>query len=216
MNYYEHHLGDYLRDTVHLTMLEDGAYHRLLGAYYSREKPLPASLAECCKLARAVTKPERDAVKLVLAEFFTLADDGYHQDRTDKEIARFQAKSEKAKANSKLGVEARRRSTERLPNGQPPDQPNGYANGAPNGHPNGLPLQTPIPSHQTPIPTHPPIQAPDRARTLREKYPDLVPEKIPEKPGEKGSVCGDFKQLGAGALSPEIAAILTRKVHAGE
>jgi len=25
MNYYEHHLGDYVRDTAHLSMLEDGA-----------------------------------------------------------------------------------------------------------------------------------------------------------------------------------------------
>ncbi len=89
MNYYEHHLGDYMRDTAHLSMMEDAAYRRLLDAYYVREKALPTDLRECCKLARAVSKAERDAVAYVLREFFNLQDDGYHQKRADEEIAKF-------------------------------------------------------------------------------------------------------------------------------
>jgi uncharacterized protein YdaU (DUF1376 family) len=100
MNYYEHHLGDYLRDTAHLSMLEDCAYRRLLDAYYARERALPADVRECCKLARASTKQERDAVAYVLREFFVLQDDAYHQARADKEIARFQDKQRKAKASA--------------------------------------------------------------------------------------------------------------------
>lgn len=89
MNYYEHHLGDYMRDTAHLSMVEDGAYRRLLDAYYAREKPLPPDERECFKLARAATKADRDAVKYVLREFFDQQEDGYHQKRVDSEIARF-------------------------------------------------------------------------------------------------------------------------------
>ena len=59
MNYYEHHLGDYVRDTAHLSMLEDAAYRRLLDAYYIREAPLPTDVRDCCKPARAQSKPER-------------------------------------------------------------------------------------------------------------------------------------------------------------
>ena len=99
MNYYEHHLGDYVRDTAHLSLIEDGAYRRLLDAYYIREKPLPTDVRECCKLARATSKVERDAVAYVLREFFVLADDGYHQRRADEEIERFRVKSEKARAS---------------------------------------------------------------------------------------------------------------------
>jgi len=99
VNYYEHHLGDYMRDTAHLSMLEDAAYRRLLDAYYVREKPLPADLRECYKLARASSKQEREAVAYVLREFFTLGDDGHHQARADEEIAKFRAKSEKARAS---------------------------------------------------------------------------------------------------------------------
>lgn len=100
MNYYEHHLGDYLRDTAHLSMIEDAAYRRLLDAYYIRERALPADVRECCKLARAQSKPERDAVAYVLREFFDLRDDGHHQRRADAEIERFQDKQAKAKRSA--------------------------------------------------------------------------------------------------------------------
>lgn len=100
MNYYEHHLGDYLRDTAHLSMIEDGAYRRLLDQYFIREAPLPADKRQCMKLARAHSAPERAAVSTLLDEFFELRDDGYHQSRADAEIARFQEKKRKAKASA--------------------------------------------------------------------------------------------------------------------
>lgn len=99
MNYYEHHLGDYMRDTAHLSLLEDGTYRRLLDAYYIRERALPADLRECCKLARATTKAEREAVAYVLREFFTLTEDGHENKRAASEVARFKAKSDKARAS---------------------------------------------------------------------------------------------------------------------
>lgn len=112
MNYYEHHIGDFLKKTAHLSAVEDGVYRRLLDRYYTTEAPLPADVRECCKLARASTSAERNAVKAVLAEFFTLRDDGYHQGRADEEIARFKDKQRKAKASA----EARWSKTERNAN----------------------------------------------------------------------------------------------------
>lgn len=138
MNYYEHHLGDYMRDTAHLSMLEDAAYRRLLDAYYIRERALPADLAECCKLARAQSKAERDAVAYVLREFFELRADGHHQDRADREIARFQDKQMKAKRSANA----------RWNKGQ--SDSDGNANASPNDmrthmrtHSEGNALQTP-------------------------------------------------------------------------
>lgn len=90
MNYYERHLGDYAKDTGHLTMLEHGAYTLLLDFYYASEKPIPAERAY--KVARASSKDERSAVDAVLAEFFTRIDGAWHQKRCDKHIAQFQAK----------------------------------------------------------------------------------------------------------------------------
>lgn len=126
MNYYEHHLGDYLRDTVHLSMLEDAAYRRLLDAYYTREGPLPADPRECCKLARAASRAERDAVQRVLEQFFQLEETGHHQRRADAEIARFQDKQRKARASADA-----RWSSARL-------QPDGNANADANASPRSM------------------------------------------------------------------------------
>lgn len=101
MNYYEHHLGDYDGATVHLTWTEDLAYRRLLCLYYRSEAPIPADVKHVLRLVRAVTQTERKAVQQVLGEFFELRDDGWHQARADKEVARFQDKQRKAKASVK-------------------------------------------------------------------------------------------------------------------
>lgn len=90
MNFYKRHLGDYARDTGHLSLLEHGVYTLLLDRYYASEKPLPADVRECCKLARATTKAERDAVAYVLGEFFELRATGHHNNRADDEIAEAQ------------------------------------------------------------------------------------------------------------------------------
>lgn len=113
MNYYEHHLGDYAKNTAHLTMTEDGAYRRLIDAYYIREKPLPGDLKDVCRLARANTKPERDAVKAVLEEFFHLGADGWHHHRCDAEIDRYQAKQPRIEARKENDRERQNRARER-------------------------------------------------------------------------------------------------------
>lgn len=116
MNYYEHHLGDYFKDAGHLSMIEHGAYRLLLDAYYIREAPLPAEIKECCKLARASYKPERDAVAYVLREFFKLRADGWHQDRADREIERYKDKQAKAKRSAEARWNAPKKQTERNAN----------------------------------------------------------------------------------------------------
>ena len=105
MNYYEHHLGDYAEATAHLSFLEDAAYSRLIRKYYASEKPIPADLAAAQRLIGARSKDERAAVEVVLREFFVLSDDGWHQERCDAEIARYQDKQDKAKrsANARWG-----------------------------------------------------------------------------------------------------------------
>ena len=101
MHYYQHHIGDYAQATAHLSMLEDAAYSRMLRWYYAEEKPLPADLRAVCRIVRAASKQEREAVESVLSEFFELRDDGYHQTRADAEIVQFLVKQDKARASAK-------------------------------------------------------------------------------------------------------------------
>ena len=111
MNYFELHVGDYDAATAHLSMLEDAAYGRMLRVYYRTEAPLPREVKQVCRLVRAQSKPERDAVEQVLQEFFELADDGWHQARADAEIARFQEgepEREARKANEETRLQRHR------------------------------------------------------------------------------------------------------------
>lgn len=93
MNFYEHHLGDYMRCTAHLSLLEHGVYRRLLDVYYSREAPIPDAQAE--RLVCARSADEREAVRAVLVEFFTQDGDGWRHSRCDAEIAKIKARAAK-------------------------------------------------------------------------------------------------------------------------
>jgi uncharacterized protein YdaU (DUF1376 family) len=99
VNYYRRYVGDYLRDTARLSMLEHGAYNLLLDYYYAEERPIPLDLAEVYRMVRAITPEERRAVGRVLTTFFVRADDGYRQKRVDHEID----VSQKARENGKGG-----------------------------------------------------------------------------------------------------------------
>jgi len=98
MYYYQHHIGDYRRDTSHLTLLEHGIYRQLIDLYYMTEKPLDAN---ALRLISARTTDEVQAAKQILSEFFNLEDGLYYHDRCEDEIAKFHSKSEKATASAK-------------------------------------------------------------------------------------------------------------------
>lgn len=105
MNYYIHHIGDYAEATSHLSLLEDGIYSRLLRKYYSNEEPLPASVSAIARHIGARSEEERTALQAVLEDFFTLQEDGWHQDRCDAEIEVFRVKvagQTEAKDNAKM------------------------------------------------------------------------------------------------------------------
>ena len=77
-----------MRDTMHLSITEHGAYSLLLDAAYATEKPLPASYDDLNRMCRAMSKAEQVAVKSVADQFFPIRDDGLrHNPRADREIS---------------------------------------------------------------------------------------------------------------------------------
>ena len=96
MNYYSHHIGDYLTATAHLSILEDGCYRRLMDRYYTTEAPLPSDEQVLFRLLRARSEDEKEAVRVVLDEFFALTDAGWTHKRCDEEISQYKEKSGKA------------------------------------------------------------------------------------------------------------------------
>jgi uncharacterized protein YdaU (DUF1376 family) len=115
MNYYKRHIGDYMKDASHLSLLEHGVFMRLLDVYYTREAAIPADQA--ARLVGARSKEEREALLVVCGEFFKLVDGCYVQSRCDREIAAMQAKQE---TNRVIGQRGGR------PKKKPTDNPNGF------------------------------------------------------------------------------------------
>jgi uncharacterized protein YdaU (DUF1376 family) len=98
VNFYARHIGDYLKDTAHLSLLHHGIYARLLDVYYTREAGFAEG--EAHRLIGARTRDERKATDEVLAEFFKLADGVWVQGRCDEEIAAYKHKQELAKRSA--------------------------------------------------------------------------------------------------------------------
>jgi uncharacterized protein YdaU (DUF1376 family) len=121
MHYYQFNIGDYLSHTKHLDLMEDLAYRRLLDLYYLHERPLNSGIAS---VARQIGMRDQETeVKSVLEEFFDLSDDGWINQRADKEIKHFHSKIDQASRAGKASAERRMsaRSTDvQLTNNQEP------------------------------------------------------------------------------------------------
>ena len=118
MNYYKRHIGDYLKDTAHLSLLEHGIYTRLLDVYYTRESAIPDDQA--ARLVGARTKEELAALRAVLCEFFTQTDDGaWMQWRCEREITASSAKADRNREVGKRGGRPRKTETQMVSGGNP-------------------------------------------------------------------------------------------------
>lgn len=97
MHYYQHNIGDYARDTGHLSVIEHGVYRLLLDWCYLNEKPITTEQA--MRLARGYQMETQS----VLSEFFMLESDGWTHKRVTKEIEDYRVKAEKNRQNGAKG-----------------------------------------------------------------------------------------------------------------
>jgi uncharacterized protein YdaU (DUF1376 family) len=133
VNFYNHYIGDYQRDTGHLSLVEDAIYRRLLDTYYATERPLPNDPKQLARIVRATTPAERKAITAVVDQFFPVAADGLrHNARADREIPAAQDRITKARENGRHGG--------RPPRNKP--QPTGSPEPNPAGNPAGNRTQT--------------------------------------------------------------------------
>lgn len=95
MHYFQFNVGDYARDTAHLTEMEDLAYRRMLDLYYKLEGPLPGSVDEIARLIRM--RSHTESIAVVLQDFFVSTADGYRNNRADREMEAIYDKSDKAR-----------------------------------------------------------------------------------------------------------------------
>lgn len=100
MNHYRHHIGDYRKDTAHLSLLEHGIYRQALDLYYLEEQPLPSDLGRLMRLLCVRNADEERSLCAVLADFFVLTDEGYVHARCERELEAIYAKSDKARESA--------------------------------------------------------------------------------------------------------------------
>lgn len=87
MIYFRCYIEAFESATVDVSMLEDGAYNRLLRHYYRTEEPLPLNSDKLARICKAISLEERAAISSVLDRFFIQRPDGWHNERADHEIA---------------------------------------------------------------------------------------------------------------------------------
>ena len=100
LHYYQFNIGDYRRDTAHLSLLEHGIYRQLIDTYYLSEKPLCTDIATLMRTHCIRTADEEQSLKNVLHDFFELLEDGWHHRGCERVIDQYRAKSDKAKASA--------------------------------------------------------------------------------------------------------------------
>lgn len=94
-SYFTLFVGDYLRDTMHLSTRQHGAYQLLLMHYYGTGRPLPDDE----DMLRAISREGQQDWKVdrpVVMAFFHKESDGWHQTRADKELASANARYNRA------------------------------------------------------------------------------------------------------------------------
>lgn len=121
MNFYPRFPGDYLAKTIDLTMVEDGAYNRLIDWYYANEKPIPHARRHV--IARAASAGERAAVDTVLGMFFHRDGDDHRHARVDEELAKARNRIDAAKTNGAKGGRKPKKQANGNPVGSAPDNP---------------------------------------------------------------------------------------------
>ena len=142
MHYYQHHIGDFIRDTSRLSDEQCMAYLRMIWLYYESEQPLPNNPRS---IAFRVGSSE-DVVSLILESFFRLEDDAWKHTRCESEMAEYKAICERNRLNGKSG--GRPKKTQSVSSGLP-----GGTQAEPSRNPNHKPVTS---NQDKPKPAKPP------------------------------------------------------------
>jgi uncharacterized protein YdaU (DUF1376 family) len=101
LHYYQFNIGDYRRQTSHLTLVEHALYRSLIDTYYLTELPLDKDLKALARAHNARSEDDKEALNNVLSDFFTLVDAGYCHTHCDEQLGKIYNKSELARKSAK-------------------------------------------------------------------------------------------------------------------
>ena len=108
MHYYPHNISDFNNATRHLTRVERSVYRDAIDLYYDTELALPLDIEKLSRKLLCNSEHERDALILILSEFFIKKETGYEHDRCNIEIEKYRANTS-AKARAGIASAAKRK-----------------------------------------------------------------------------------------------------------
>lgn len=127
--YLKLYVADYLGDTTHLSTEEHGAYLLLLMAAWNGDGTLPNDHAKLARIARSSAIRWAKIAPAIMG-FFHITADGLVNARLQKELEKFDERTEVNRANGKRGADAKSRKSLK------PGQANAIANAKPEGQRN--------------------------------------------------------------------------------
>ena len=102
------YVGDYIRDTGHLTTIEHGAYFLLLMHAWTHDGALPTDPPRLMAITKLASREWKHS-SAILLEFFRRDGDTLRHKRIDRELGRATKVSEKRRSAGKASAEARAR-----------------------------------------------------------------------------------------------------------
>jgi uncharacterized protein YdaU (DUF1376 family) len=112
------YIGDYMRDTAHLSATEHGAYMLLLMHAWTHGGALPAAPQRLCIIGKLDAKAWKQSGP-VLTAFFARDGDVLRQKRLDEELAIAQSHTEQRRSAGKISGQARTRKMQNTGNETP-------------------------------------------------------------------------------------------------
>jgi uncharacterized protein YdaU (DUF1376 family) len=165
------YVGDYLKDTQHLTAEQHGAYLLLLFACWSMAK-IPNDDEKLMAITRCESMAKWRNIRKTLEPFFKISQGFWHQKRIKKELKKSTQTHNHRSAAGQKGAATRWQHKVKTKNGPA----YGPAYGKTMAGPSPLP-----PSPQTPLPSSPP-----------QPQPEALPPLTPPSRGRGGGARGGF------------------------
>lgn len=119
MHYYKFEIATWHLHTSHLSLVEEAVYFRLINFYYDTETPIPIETQSVIRRLRLTEYA--DIVASILAEFFVLHDDGWHQKHCDQKIIEYHGKAKTNKTNGLKGGRPKNQTETQSVNSDNPD-----------------------------------------------------------------------------------------------
>lgn len=105
MHYYNFHVGDYRRDTMGLSAIEDCAYRRILDSYYLNERAFNGRSTD---VAREIGMREYETeVEYVLRKFFVEKNGEWVHERVEVELEKYRAAQKQRSSAGKTSAKQR-------------------------------------------------------------------------------------------------------------